>query len=108
MSSQNPSQKVTCILKSRCFRFGLDARGIIYWELLKPGTTVTAEVYSAQLYRLRDAITRARPVRGKIRLQHDNAKTHVAKVVYKTLDKFRWEILPDASKSPDKAPSDYH
>src|SRR5271165_5920362 len=85
-----------------------DFRGIIYWELLKPGTTVTVKIYSAQLHRLRDAITRERPGRGKIRLQHDNAKPHVAEMVYKTLETFRWEILPHALYSPDKAPSDYH
>jgi histone-lysine N-methyltransferase SETMAR len=85
-----------------------DFKGIIYWELLKPGTTITAEVYSAQLHRLRDAINRERPGRGKIRLQHDNAKPHVSTMVYKTLEEFRWEVLPHAPYSPDKAPSDYH
>ena len=62
-----------------------DSKGLIYWELLKPGTTVTAEVYSAQLHRLRDAINLERPGRGKIRLQHDNAKPHVSAMVFKAM-----------------------
>src|SRR5271166_880747 len=36
--------------KQRLHSVWWDFRGIIYWELLKPSTTVTAQIYSAQLH----------------------------------------------------------
>ena len=45
---------------------------------------------------------------GKVRLLHDNAELHSAKITRQTLDKFRWEVLPHPPYSPCLAPSDYH
>ena len=41
-------------------------------------------------------------------LQHDNARSHVAKVVKTYLETLKWEVLPHPLYSPDVAPSDYH
>ena len=41
-------------------------------------------------------------------LQHDNARSHVAKVVKTYLETLKWEVLPHPPYSPDVAPSDYH
>ena len=46
--------------------------------------------------------------KGKIILQHDNAKPHVAKLTQKKLKQLGWEALPHPPYSPDLAPSDYH
>ena len=42
-----------------------DQKGIIYWELLEPKQTVTANVYSQQLMSLSLALERERPLEGK-------------------------------------------
>jgi len=44
----------------------------------------------------------------KVILLHDNAPSHTAKLVKKTIEAFGWEILSHATYSPDLAPSDYH
>lgn len=38
---------------------------MIYYELLEPGQTVTAESYQAQLIKLIDALEEKRPLTGK-------------------------------------------
>ncbi len=85
-----------------------DFQGVIYFELLPPNTSVTADLYCEQLQKLRDALRNKRPGRGKVRLLVDNAKPHIAKVTRQTLEKFRWEVVPHAPYSPDLAPTDYH
>jgi len=44
----------------------------------------------------------------KVILQHDNARSHVAKSVKTYLETLKWEVLPHPLNSPDIAPSDYH
>ncbi|KAK6763832.1 hypothetical protein RB195_024239 [Necator americanus] len=51
--------------------------GIYRFELLPDNTTVTAEVYSAQLQRLADKIRKEHPKLDNVRLLHDNP--HIAK-----------------------------
>lgn len=88
-----------------------DFQGIIYWDLLPTNTTITAAYYCQQLSNLRQAIHNNRPrwvqERGKVRLLHDNARPHVAKVTRAQLEKFRWQILPHPAYSPDLSPADY-
>ena len=40
--------------------------------------------------------------------QHDNAKSHISKIVIEKIAEFSWELLPHPSYSSDLTPSDYH
>lgn len=86
-----------------------DVLGVIYYELLKPGQTVTGDLYRLQVLRLKRALAENRPQYAKrhesVILQHDNARPHIAQVVK---NRQNWEILPHPPYSPDIAPSDYH
>lgn len=89
-----------------------DQEGVLYYELLGPNETVTADRYKQQLCRLSDELMQKRLSvannRRKVILLHDNARPHVAKSVKQTLLQLEWEILPHPAYSPDLAPSDYH
>ena len=89
-----------------------DQKGIIYWELLEPKQTITADLYSQQLLRLNNSIEIKRPFNGKgnrkVILLHDNARPHIAKTTRATIESLNWEVLPHPAYSPDLAPSDYH
>ena len=89
-----------------------DQRGVIYYELLKPNETITAERYRTQLIHLNRTLKEKRPEYGdrhdKVILQHNNARSHVAKPVKTYLETLKWEILSHPPYFPDIAPSDYH
>lgn len=89
-----------------------DQKGILYYELLKPGETVTAARYKEQLINLNQEVATKRPEWTKRHelpiLLHDNARPHVAESVKNTIKDLKWEILPHPPYSPDIAPSDYH
>ncbi len=56
--------------------------GIVHYELLKPGETITEDFYSDQLTRLNDAIGEKHPAlanRIGVILQQDNARPRSAK-----------------------------
>lgn len=81
------------------------ARGVVHWELLPTGTSITATVYCEQLERV------ASNLHGKqdrVYFLHDNARPHVANVTRQKLLSFGWVILPHPPYSPDLAPTDYH
>ncbi|EFN77415.1 Histone-lysine N-methyltransferase SETMAR, partial [Harpegnathos saltator] len=68
--------------------------------------------YRLQLMRFRRTAKEKRPQyeerHDKVILQHDNARSHVAKSLVKTyLKTLKWEILPHPPYSPDIASSDY-
>ena len=112
--------------KSQCFEWfkkfrsgNYDARNeergtwnVIYYELLKPSETVNTERYLRQMIDLNQALREKRPEyqkrQHKVILLHDNAPSHTAKPVEKTIEAFSWEILSHAAYSPDLAPSDYY
>lgn len=85
-----------------------DVRGVVMFELLPPNTSITAIYYCNQLQRLSIELDRKRPQHSKVRLLHDNARPHVAKVTRSKLLEMGWEVLPHPAYSPDLAPSDYH
>jgi len=88
-----------------------DIMGMLYFELLENNQTITAEIYSQQLQRLREALLNKRPAmvnRKGVILLHDNARPHVAKMTQKKIQEFGWEVLPHPPYSPDIAPTDYH
>lgn len=89
-----------------------DSRGTVYYELLKPGETISGDRYRQQLIKLNQALKQKRPEyaqrHNKVIFQYDNARPHVAKCVKKYLENITWDVLPHLPYSPDLAPSDYH
>ena len=89
-----------------------DCKGVLYYEVLKPGETVTADRYQQQLLNLSDAIEEKRPFSAqktrKMILLHDNARPHAAVNTKQLVSALGWELLPHAAYSPDTAPSEYH
>ena len=79
--------------------------GVIHWELLSLGTSITAELYCSQLDRVADLLRRKQ---DKVYFLHDNARPHVAKATRTKLDKLGWHVLPHPTYSPDLSPTDYH
>ena len=80
-------------------------KGVIHWELLPSGTTVTADVYCQQLKRLALCLKKKQ---DKVYFLHDNARPHVALSTKKKLTELGWTVLPHPPYSPDLAPTDYH
>ena len=84
---------------------------MIYYEL-KPGETVNTERYRQQIINLNQVLCEKRPEhqkrQHKMILLHDNALSHIAKLVKETIEAFGWEILSHAAYSPNLALSDYH
>ena len=83
-------------------------KGVLYYELLQPGETITANRYKQQLT---DVLEEKRPFTGqgsrKVLLLHDNVANHMLRKPLK-LFTFGWELLAYAAYSPDMAPSDYY
>jgi len=88
-----------------------DQKGLVYYELLKPGDSITGDRYRLQLIRLSHALRKKRPEYeqryDKVILLHDNARPHVTKVIKKYLEKLKWDVLPHPPYSLDIASSDY-
>ncbi|CAD5214302.1 unnamed protein product [Bursaphelenchus okinawaensis] len=81
--------------------------GVIQYDFMKPGQSITADTYCAQIDKLRHNLPTMVRRRGPIILQ-DNARPHAAK---KTVAKFRelgYEVLEHPPYSPDLAPTDFH
>jgi len=72
-------------------------KGLVYYELLKSGDSITGDQYRLQLIRLSRALREKRPEyeqkHNKIILLHDNVRPHVAKVVKKYLEMLKWDVL---------------
>jgi [histone H3]-lysine36 N-dimethyltransferase SETMAR len=88
-----------------------DSEGVIHFELLKKGETITATFYSSQLQRVHEELRKKRPAlvnRKGVILQHDNARPHVAKLTQEKLKQLGWETLPHPPYSPDIAATDFH
>jgi [histone H3]-lysine36 N-dimethyltransferase SETMAR len=89
-----------------------DQKGILFYELLQPGETITALLYKQLLTKLNDEIILKRPEcanrHDKIILLHDNARPHIAKSIKDIIKELNWEELAHPPYSPDIAPSDYH
>lgn len=89
-----------------------DQKGIVYYELLKPGETVNAQRYHQQLVKINRALHDKRPnyqqSHERLIFLHDNAPAHKSTFVRNYLDALNWEVLPHPPYSPDLAPSDYH
>jgi len=66
-----------------------DQKGLVYYELLKPGDSITGDRYRLQLiylsHALREKWLEYEQRHDKVILLYDNARPHVAKVVKKYL-----------------------
>ncbi|KAK6733686.1 hypothetical protein RB195_017441 [Necator americanus] len=78
--------------------------GIYRFELLPDNTTVTAEVYCAQLQRLADKIRKEHPKLDNVRLLHDNARPHIAKKTSQKILELGWEVLLHPTVQPGSSP----
>jgi histone-lysine N-methyltransferase SETMAR len=85
-----------------------NSQGIGYFELLKPGQTITGETYAQQLERVNNVLLQKGLDPSNIKFIQDNARPHVAKIVQEKLEELGWETLPHPPYSPDISPSDYH
>ena len=89
-----------------------DQRGVIWYDLLKPGETVNGERYRQQLADLKRALRQKRPEyqarQHKVIFLDDNAPPHRTRETKELVQSYGWEPLAHAAYSPDLAPSDYH
>jgi histone-lysine N-methyltransferase SETMAR len=80
-------------------------KGVIHWELLPTGSTITADSYCKQLDRV---VAKLRGKQDRVYFLHDNARPHIAKSTQQKLLELGWVVLPHPPYSPDLAPTDYH
>ena len=84
----SPQRNIHCSKVMLCIWW--DQKGIVYYELLQPGTTINAQFYKKILTQLSLELQHKRPEYAKrhekIIFQHDNTKPHVAKLAKKTLE----------------------
>ncbi|GFV47752.1 mariner Mos1 transposase [Trichonephila clavipes] len=88
-----------------------DHKGPLYYELLKQGKTINAELYCNPLDKLKAVIKEKRPAlasRKGIVFHHDNARTHTAMLTQQKLNALGWKVLGHPPYTPDIAPSDYY
>ncbi|CAK9816645.1 Histone-lysine N-methyltransferase SETMAR [Anthophora plagiata] len=87
------------------------AMGIIHYNFLNPGETITAEKYCREIDNMHEKLKQLNPVlinrKGSI-LLHDNARPHVAQLTQQKLNELGYETLPHPAYSPDLSPTDYH
>ena len=75
-------------------------KGLVHFELLNPGQTVTAELYAQQLTRVDHALRRQGVDTTTTKFPHDNARPHVAWIVQQKIDELGCEVLPHPPYSP--------
>ncbi|GJQ77681.1 hypothetical protein Trydic_g12806 [Trypoxylus dichotomus] len=89
---------------SRCEGYAVYLVGAIYYKLLN--------CIDFQLMRLSRELPEKRSQyeqrHEKVILQHDNARSYVAKPVKTYLETLTWKVLPHLPYPPDIAPSDCH
>jgi len=70
---------------------------VLYYELLQPGVTITADRYQQRLTNLSDALGEERPFtdqgRRKVILLHGNIRPYVAKATQDLIFALSWEFL---------------
>uniref|UniRef100_A0A8R1DL74 Tc1-like transposase DDE domain-containing protein n=1 Tax=Caenorhabditis japonica TaxID=281687 RepID=A0A8R1DL74_CAEJA len=76
----------------------LDAKGMLYYELLPQGRTVNATTFSNQFALL---FEKKRPRRSAVHLLHDNWRPHVAKATQAKLQELNWDTVLPPPYSPD-------
>ncbi|CAJ0931347.1 unnamed protein product, partial [Mesorhabditis belari] len=105
---QNRLQNRTSTEKKVMLCVWWNSKGLVYFEVLDSGQTVTANLYQGQLDRVDQALRRQGVDTASTKFLHDNARPHVAKITQQKIEEMGWEVLPHPPYSPDLAPSDYH
>ncbi|XP_026828885.1 histone-lysine N-methyltransferase SETMAR-like [Ooceraea biroi] len=85
--------------------------GVFYYNFMKPGTSITAEVYRKQLDEMMQQLAIKQPKlvnRSMPILLHDNARPHAARLTVAKLRELELETLRHPPYSPDLSPTDYH
>lgn len=105
-----PKRDIHCQKVMLCIWW--DQKGVVYYELLNPDETVTADRYRRQLSNLARALNEKRPAIArksyKVLFHDDNARPHRAKTAQNKVEELGWDRLDQPAYSPDLAPSDYH
>ena len=86
-------------------------KGIVHYEYLNVGQTLTAALYVKQLQRVHDKLKEKQPGlvnRQQVMFLQDNARPHIANITKNKIIELGWELLPHPAYSPDVSPSDYH
>ncbi len=87
------------------------AAGVIHYNFLKVGETITAEKYCRELEIAHQKLSIKQPAlvnrKGPI-LLHDNARPHVSQITLQKLNDLGYETLQHPPYSPDLSPTDYH
>ena len=86
------------------------SRGVIYHSFLKPGQSITAEVYCIQLEEMMKNLAKKLPKlanRDTPILLHDNARPHVANRTQLKILEMDLETIDHPPYSPDLSPTDY-
>ena len=87
------------------------AAGVIHYNFLQPGQTITAESYCEEIVEMYRKLHQKQPAlvnrRGPI-LLHDNARPHISQITVRKLNELSVEVLPHPPYSPDLSPTDYH
>ena len=84
--------------------------GVIHHSFMKPGRSITADVYCYQLDEMMRNLAIKQPKlvnRMTPILLHDNARPHAARMTVSKLQELKLEILRHPPYSPDLAPTDY-
>jgi histone-lysine N-methyltransferase SETMAR len=85
--------------------------GVIHHTFMKPGESITADVYCMQLDEMMRKLAIKQPKlinRSAPLLLHDNARPHTANKTVEKLQQLKLETLRHPPYSPDLAPTDYH
>ncbi|XP_037929961.1 histone-lysine N-methyltransferase SETMAR-like [Teleopsis dalmanni] len=88
-----------------------DCKGIIHYELLRPGQTIDSNLYCQQLLRLKEEIEKKRPKlidNNHVVFHYDSTKPHTSLMTRQKLRDLGWEVLMHPPYSPDIAPSDFY
>ncbi|GFV00776.1 RNA cytidine acetyltransferase [Trichonephila clavipes] len=94
----NTIPNVFCVIQDR--------KGPVYYELLKQGKTINANLYCNQLDKLNESIKGKKPALASRKgiVFHHNARSHTAMVTQQKLNALGWEVLGHPPYSPDIAP----
>ncbi|KAK6750447.1 hypothetical protein RB195_002430 [Necator americanus] len=85
-----------------------NSKGLVYFEVLDSGQTVTADIYKDQQNRVDQALRRPAVEATSTKFLYDNARPQVAKITLEKIEELGWEVLPHPPYSPDLAPSEHH